>query len=731
MSSALDEDTRQTLDAGRETAGAMLRSAQKDLQKVFIVFLIGFLGTFYALQLWVWEFLKNVTEAQMNAATAENVRFIAQTPFDVILLQGKISIVAGIIVALPIFIYFSRDALRERDMWPQSPVKPWKIVVIGLMAAVLFFAGLVYGYSLFFPLMFKFLANNAISVGFSPRYSIVKWAQFIFLLTLSFGFAAQMPLAITGLSYSGIVKYETFRDKWRHAVVLIFVFGAFFSPPDPFTQIMWAVPLLVLYGASLYLAKVVVTAKRGSQQINLGRTVRTQWNVVLGFIALFAGSVYAFYAYGGVGQVNRGLAWLGSSYRVVPVANQLPYGAETTVLVYSAAAGVVGLLLGLFYGIYRDIEATAGSQVGGQTGDPAAIDLTELDAAGVRAAPPEAFAGLTEEEAMGYAGAAIDDGDNAKAQAILDRFDEAEESRDDESESEGQTSVPGVDDDVGDRASRASGTLLEGLTDGERDEDDIGGYYKDLAFIVDSLRSRSFVLIGWFMLVLAGTFAWLYSGGIGDIYEGFLSQMPAAFDIEQVNVITLHPVEALIFEVKFSTLVAVIATLPLLAYFAWPALRERNFVRGHRGVIFGWAGVLLVGLLGGLYLGYIYVAPAVISYLAADALAANVVISYQITDFFWLIFFTTAGIGILADIPVLMVLLNTIGISYRRMRGRWREVTVAILTIAALFTPADVITMFMVTIPLMVAYGVGIGVLFVLTLGGRRDLAPAPGTTDA
>ncbi|KTG08156.1 preprotein translocase subunit TatC [Haloprofundus marisrubri] len=729
MSSALDEDTRQTLDAGRETAGAMLRSAQKDLQKVFIVFLIGFLGTFYALQLWVWEFLKNVTRAQMEASTAQDVRFIAQTPFDVILLQGKISIVAGIIVALPIFVYFSRDALKARGMWPQSPVKPWKLALIGLMAAVLFFAGLVYGYSLFFPLMFKFLANNAISVGFSPRYSIVKWAQFIFLLTLSFGFAAQMPLAITGLSYSGIVKYETFRDKWRHAVVLIFVFGAFFSPPDPFTQIMWAVPLLVLYAASLYLAKVVVTAKRGSQQIDLGRTVRSQWNIVLGFAILFGGATNAFYSYGGLDYVNWALAYLNSTYRVVPLGQQLPYPAETTILIYSAAAGAVGLLLGLFYGIYRDIEATAGPQVRGQTGDPAAIDLTELDAAGVRAAPPEAFTGLTEEEAMGYASAAIDDGDNAKAQAILDRFDEAEESREEEPE-EGN-SVPGVDDDVGDRASRASGTLLEGLTDGERDEDDIGGYYKDVAFIVDSLRSRSFILVGWFMVVLAGTFAWLYSGGIGTIFDGFLAQMPAAFDIEQVNVITLHPVEALIFEVKFSTLIAAIATLPLLAFFAWPALRERNFVRGHRSVIFGWAAVLLGGLLGGLYLGYVYIAPTVISYLAADALAANVVISYQITDFFWLIFFTTAGIGILADIPVLMVLLNTVGLSYRRMRGRWREVTVAILTIAALFTPADIITMFMVTIPLMAAYATGIAVLFVLTLGGRRDLAPAPGTSDA
>ncbi|MFB6087126.1 MAG: twin-arginine translocase subunit TatC, partial [Haloarculaceae archaeon] len=184
----------------------------------------------------------------------------------------------------------------------------------------------------------------------------------------------------------------------------------------------------------------------------------------------------------------------------------------------------------------------------------------------------------------------------------------------------------------------------------------------------------------------------------------------------------LHPVEALIFEVKFSTLIAVVAVIPLVGYYAWPALRERGFVRGHRNVIFGWVAALVVGLLGGFVVGYLYVAPTIISYLVYDALQANMIISYRITDFFWLIFFTTAGIGILADVPVLMLLLNSAGVSYQAMRSRWREVTIGIMLFAALFTPADIITMFLVTIPLMAAYGVGIGVLYVVTLGGRRNL---------
>ena len=740
MSSALDEDTRRALGEGRETAGAMLRSAQKDGQKIFIVFLIGFLGAFYALQYRVWQFLKDVTKARMSQELGEQVVIIAQTPFDVILLQAKISLAVGIVFALPVFIYFARDALKERGYWPRSPVALWKVALVGLLSLVLFSLGLFYGYYLFFPLMFQFLAENAIAATFEPRYSIVKWAQFIFLLTISFGLAAQMPLAITGLSYTEIVPYETFRDKWRYAVVAIFVFGAVFSPPDPFTQIMWAAPLLVLYGFSLYLAKVVVTARRGSERTNFRSVASANWNVLAGVFAGGVAAAYLFYTRGAVAAINGYLdtSTVGTytDYRLLSAGELLPLSPTLNAVLVGAVLGLVGVVVALMYFVLSTLDEDVPSGEG-EMGDPTALDLSELDEAGVRAAPLEAFAALTEPQALQFASDAMDEGDHAKAQAILDRFDDAESA---EIESDGDVAVetPDVDDEgdeapagsIEDRATRAGGSFLSELTEGERDEDDIGGYYTDIMFIVDSVTSKAFWVVGWFMLVLGSTFTWLYSGGIGDVKNDFLDRLPAAVNPDSLTVITLHPVEALIFEVKFSTLVAGIMTLPLIAFLAWPALRERKLVYGRRYVIFGWVGALLVGLVGGFALGYSYVAPTVISYLVADTVSANMVISYRITDFFWLIFYTTAGIGLLADVPVLMVLLNTAGVSYKAMRGRWREVTVGILTFAAFFTPAGILTMFLVTIPLMAAYGVGLGVLFILTFGGRRDLVK-PRTADA
>jgi len=750
MSSALGEDTQQTLLEGRDTLYAILRSAQKDLQKVFVAFLIGFLVTFWTLRTYIWDWLKAITESRMRAEVGQSFEIIATTPFDVILLQAKIGLVVGIFVALPVLLYFSRDALRERGYWPQAPIPRWKLFSIGGFAILLFLGGAAYGFNVFFPFMFGFLAEFGFDAGFEPTYSIVMWTEFIVLLTVSFGLAAQMPLFITALSYAEIVPYETFRDKWRHAVLGIFIFGAFFSPPDPFTQIMWAVPLIVLYGLSLYLAKIVVTAKRGSKRIDVKAAIRAHWNVLIGLFATGMAVVYGYHEYGGRTATNDLLARVGSDYRILPPDAGFA-SAEISLLIYGALLGLIFALFGVAYYVYVALDAATRSPES-NLGDPTALDLTTLDAAGIQAAPPEAFASLSENEAMGYASQALENDDTEKAQAIIDRFDETEdlreESSDENADGEGGTAeeTSGESESISDRTSRASDTFLGEFTDGETDSDDIGGYYKDIVFIFDSLRSRSFRIVGTFLLAMGGIFAWLYVGGLRDVREDFFSRMPAEVvsggdgthpGFEQgtavllegspgdaVSVITLHPVEALIFMVKFSVLVAIFVTLPVIAYYAWPSLRELGFVRGHQRSVYIWTGALTAGMVGGFALGYSIIAPVTISFLAADALAANMIISYRINDFMWLIIFTTLGIGFLADIPIMMVLLNSAGVPYRSMRKRWREVFITMLTFAAVFTPADIMTMFLVTIPLLFAYAVGLGVLFFITFGGRRDLAP-------
>jgi sec-independent protein translocase protein TatC len=555
-----------------------------------------------------------------------------------------------------------------------------------------------------------------------------------------------MPLLITGLSYSGIVQYETFRDKWRYAIVAIFVFGAVFSPPDPFTQLMWAFPLIALYGFSLYLAKLVVTAQRSADGIDVLGSVRNHWNVVGGAAVLGGGLVYAFYEYGGRTAFNDLLRLANSDWRFLEPGAGLGVDPATAAGLYAAAWAVAFVVVATLWAVYADLDTTS---AGYEYGDPAAIDVGELDAAGVLAAPDAAFAEMDEGESLALAQAAIEDDDPEKARAILDRFDEVSG---DEEAADGSDDPAGDQSDAGgagggggsggagaggaggqgglvgtmqDRTSRASSTFLSELTDGDEGEaeDDIGGYYTDLKFIFDSLRSRSFRLVAVFASVMAAAFTWLYLGGLATVRNDLEQRVPAEIE-GGINIITLHPVEALIFMVKFSILLGIVAVFPVVLYYAWPALRERGFVAGRLSQVYLWTGALFGGLIGGFALGYAYIAPGLIGWLVTDARLADMIITYQVSDFLWLVVYTTIGIGFLADIPILMVLLNNAGVPYEVFRSRWREVTVGIMLFAAVFTPADVITMFLATLPLMAAYGLGIGLLFLVTFGGRRNLSP-------
>ncbi|RNJ25400.1 twin-arginine translocase subunit TatC [Halosegnis longus] len=740
MSGIVDNDVTRGLQSGRETLGSMLSAAQSHLQKVFIVFVVGLIATILFLRNYGWDRMKADLLAEAPEAT-----IVAVTPFDVILLQVKIGLVVGVFLSIPFLIYYSRDALKERGYWPTG-VPRWKIALVVAGAVLLLFAGAAYGYLLFFPVVFDFLAANAAAADISPTYSIVKWVQFVFLLSLSFGLAAQLPLAMSGMALSGVVPYETFRDYWKHAIVVLYAAGAIFTPPDPLTQLMWATPLVVLYAFSLGLTRFLVTAQAAGRQVGLKPTARKNWNVLAG-VGFLTGAVTFLLGRAtfdgqldGVMRMLESLPYFGPSF-----AERFPqtlttdtlFGVDAVVVVAVAAALVaaVAAFAVTVVLMFRALDAVADrSPRVASTGDPADLDLSELDAAGIRAAPPEPFEALTEDEALALASGALDDGDDAKAQAILDRYDEiAEQEEDADTDADGEPAAGTTDDPAptepveaeeegtGNVVSETGAGMLSAFTADDVDEDDIGGYYHDIAFIASSLRSKAFVLVGTFMVVLAAMFSWLYTGGIGWLKASFLGRLAEGFSAEQVNTVALHPVEALIFEIKLSIVVGAVATIPLLLYFAWPALKERGFASGDRRVLFVWGGSVLATLSAGTVVGFLFVAPRIISWLANDALTASMVIAYRINNFGWMVFFTTVGVGLLFCIPVTMWLFHAGGlVSYQQMRDRWRVVTLAVLTVVAFASPQGVFMMFLLGIPVVGMYFLGLAVLHIVTLGGRR-----------
>ncbi|ACV47125.1 Sec-independent periplasmic protein translocase [Halomicrobium mukohataei DSM 12286] len=711
MSTGLDEDTMRSVQSGRETMGSMLRAAQKHLQKVFIVWVVGLVGTIYALQEFLWDRLK----ADMIERTAEEADIVAVTPFDVILLQVKIGAVIGILLALPFLIYYSRDALRERDLWPADRVPLWKLWSLLLIAIGLFVGGILYSYNLFFPLMFDFLAENADAAGFRPDYSITKWVGFVALLGFSFGLAAQLPLFMSALSYTGIVPYETFRDRWRVAVVLIFGFGALFSPPDPFTQVMWALPLVGLYVVSLGISKILVLTKRAGEEVGAKSVARTRWNKLAAGAVVAGGVVYYLLATPAFQYIRAFAAWFPSDRLTGDVARPdlLGLGTETTAIAIAAVFGLVAAVVVLYYYMIQALDVAAAEA--GNYGDPTAIDIEPLSAGAVRSAPVQRFQEMEEQEALELAQSAMDDGNPDKAEAILGRWDFAQDTMAGTGEA-----AEDDDEDDADVVTSTTAGVMNAFTEEETTEDDIGGYYHDIAFILDSLTSKAIWFVGTFMAISGAAFVFLYSGGIGDIRNTFVSNLPPSMRAD-VTFVNLHPVEHLIFIVKFSAILGAVSVLPLIVYFAWPALKERGFVGGQRGVLGIWSGTVIASMVGGSLVGFTYVAPTVISWLAFDVLQSGMIISYRVAKFGWLVLALTVGIGLLFEIPVTMLLFHRGNIiTFQSVQDRWRTVTLGVFVAGALFSPKGIFTMFLVSVPVTIAFLVGLGVLWLYTLGGRR-----------
>ncbi|SIR55292.1 Sec-independent protein secretion pathway component TatC [Haladaptatus litoreus] len=599
--------------------GTALRSVRSELRIAFVVGVVGFLATFYALRLFIWPEL----EGQLLGTKAV---VVAVTPFDVVLLQAKIGLFAGLLFAGGWILYRSRERFEARGV--SLPGRRKTHFLVGILAIALFAGGVVYAYFVFLPLLFGFLISNAIMAGFQPTYSIVDWTQFVFLLVFVLGLTAELPLIMGGVVYADIVSPDLFREYWRHAVFAIVVISSMVNgSPDPFSMSLVAIPMTALYFVGLGTAKVVGRAS----------------------------------------------------------GNPSSQGRRS------------------------------------QSAVPAEIDLSDLDAKGIRTAPPEAFATLSEHEALELADDALDAGDSKKAEAILDRFDERDESsglaanEEQNGEKEGGNENPNVSGTV----ERTAGRMAAAFAEEETTEDDIGGYYYDLRFVVGSLRSKSFRIIGVFMAVVALVFTYLYRGGIGAIKRDFLIHLPPGTPTSEVNIVLLHPVEALAFEMKVSLLVGAVAVLPLMLYYAWPAIETRELARANRNVFFVWAGVLALGLLGGSFVGYRFVAPNVMSYLVADALAADMIIAYRTAAFFWLVFATTVGVGLWIEVPVTMLLFHHGGVvRYRTMRTYWRQVAVGVLVVSSLL-PGGVLLMVSVGFAVMLAYWVGLGALWVDSLGER------------
>ena len=126
---------------------------------------------------------------------------------------------------------------------------------IVLLSSFFFIGGALFGYFVVFPFGFKFFMGFATET-IRPLPSMKEYFGFSAKLLLAFGLVFELPLVLTFMAKLGIVSVDFLKKNRKYALLLFFAGAAILTPPDVITQILMALPLMVLYEISIIGAKV-------------------------------------------------------------------------------------------------------------------------------------------------------------------------------------------------------------------------------------------------------------------------------------------------------------------------------------------------------------------------------------------------------------------------------------------------------------------------------------------
>ncbi|MDX9732111.1 MAG: twin-arginine translocase subunit TatC [Bdellovibrionales bacterium] len=182
-------------------------------------------------------------------------------PMDKFVAHMKLSVVSGVILACPAWIYqiwrFIAPGLHNHE-------KKYSLAFVG-SGVVLFLTGVSFAYFLVLPMAFEFLFNFGGSVD-KPLITISEYMSFFATMVLVFGVSFELPLILVALGVLGLISSQGLREKRRYAIVGLATVAAVITPPDVLSMMMLVVPLSALYEISIIIVRLVERKRTTSLQ---------------------------------------------------------------------------------------------------------------------------------------------------------------------------------------------------------------------------------------------------------------------------------------------------------------------------------------------------------------------------------------------------------------------------------------------------------------------------------
>lgn len=175
-----------------------------------------------------------------------------------------VCITAGFILAFPYILWefwkFISPALYEKER------KGAKLFIF--ISSILFFLGVLFGYYVIVPMSVNFLATFTISSIVKNQFTIDSYVSMVKTAVIASGLFFELPIIIYFLTKLGLVGPSFLRKYRKYAVVIVLIVAAIVTPPDVVSQITVAIPMLLIYEASIWISVFVEKNKKRDEQIS-------------------------------------------------------------------------------------------------------------------------------------------------------------------------------------------------------------------------------------------------------------------------------------------------------------------------------------------------------------------------------------------------------------------------------------------------------------------------------
>lgn len=197
--------------------------------------------------------LYTILAQPFRAALPEGAQMIAIDPASPFFTPLKLSFFVALVLAMPFVIYqlwsFVAPGLYKHEQKLAVPIL--------ISSTLLFYLGCAFAYFLVLPTVFAFMQSVAPD-GVTVMTDISRYLDFVLVIFLAFGVTFEVPVATVILVALGWVSIAQLKQARSYAVVAAFIIAAVLTPPDVVSQLLLAVPMIILYEIGIITARLVV-----------------------------------------------------------------------------------------------------------------------------------------------------------------------------------------------------------------------------------------------------------------------------------------------------------------------------------------------------------------------------------------------------------------------------------------------------------------------------------------